>query len=550
MIAKSSNIKILAMLLALTMLFALVSCQKNESTATESNNNSAKENSSTEGTEKSGDSNFNPTGYPIVNEKVTIKITGPKNVLSDSWKDTIMVKEIEEKFNIILDCNEYSAEEWSVQKGLIFASEDLPDLFVSAGFSLAEVADYGSQGFLIPLNDLIEKYGENTKVVFKKNPAMKSMSTSPDGNIYTLLIGSAIPANLSNRNWINEVWIKNVGMEYPKTLDDLYNLFKAFKEQDANGNGNPNDEIPTSGRVLDEIILNALGIPVKSSSGLNFYLKDGTPTVICTDDLFKVYLEYMRKFYAEELLDNATFIQSFEELTAKIAEGRVGAYQVAAPWLYESEKTAWDYMYFGGLTSEYNNKPIVGASNGIDAVGNVAITNVNKYPEATYRLLDYFYSDEGSTFGFIGSENVGWKWEDKSAGTWSRVIPEGWTDTDEAYRHRVLIIAGFNIYRDKDWKLFKPTGNNIWLYEQYEKYAMPYFADVFPNVVFTEEEQKKRSTLTTDINSYVNESVVRFIIGEIDIESGWSTFQETLKNMGIDDVVKIYTEAYNRYSRN
>jgi len=396
----------------------------------------------------------------------------------------------------------------------------------------------------------LKKYGEHTKAVFKKNPAMRSLSTSPDGNIYTLLIGSAIPANLANRNWINEVWIKNVGKEYPKTLEDLYELFKAFKEQDANGNGNPNDEIPTSGRVLDEIILNALGIPVKGSSGLNFYLKDGTPTVICTDDLYKVYVKYMRKFFAEELLDNATFIQSFDELTAKIAEGRVGAYQVAAPWLYESEKTAWDYRYFGGLTSEYNNKPIVGASNGIETGGNVAITSVNKYPEATFRLLDYFYSDEGSTFGFIGSENVGWKWVDEAAGTWQRVIPEGWTDTDEAYRHRVLIIAGFNIYRDKDWKLFKPTGNNVWLYEQYEKYAMPYFTDVFPTLVFTEEEQKKLSTLTTDINSYINESVVRFIIGENDIESGWNTFQETLKRMGIDDVVKIYTDAYNRYIKN
>ena len=72
--AKLSYFKILAVLLALTMLFALAGCQRSERTSSEGNNNLAKENSSTNDTEKGKDSNFNPTGYPIVNEKITIKI--------------------------------------------------------------------------------------------------------------------------------------------------------------------------------------------------------------------------------------------------------------------------------------------------------------------------------------------------------------------------------------------------------------------------------------------------------------------------------------------
>lgn len=37
-----------------------------------------------------------------------------------------------------------------------------------------------------------------------------------------------------------------LGLSMPETTDDLYNIFKAFKEQDANGNGSPDDEIPFS----------------------------------------------------------------------------------------------------------------------------------------------------------------------------------------------------------------------------------------------------------------------------------------------------------------
>ena len=542
---KARLLSTLALLLIMALTLTLAACQPSGTTAGTTAGTAAQTTAAAT-TAKLPD-NFNPTGYPIVNNKITLTVTGARVALCQSWKDLIMVKEIEQKFNITLDCKEYSAEEWKTQKGLLFASANVPDLFVSSGFSLLEIADYGAQGFLLPMNNLISQYGANTKAVFAKNKDMERLCTSPDGKIYNLVEGSAIPANLANRNWINEKWIANVGLTYPKTLDDLYTVLKAFKDQDANKNGDPNDEIPASGRVLDEIVLNALGFPLRTYSGFSFYLKNGVPAPICVDSLYKTYLEIMKKYYKEGLLDSTTFIQTNEELQAKIAQGRVGAYAIAAPWLYEKAETAWDYRYFGGLTSQYNSTPIVGGSNGLIAQGRVSIGSKNKYPEATFRLLDYFYSSEGSTFGFIGSENVGWAWVDKAKGTWKRVLPTDWKDTDEAYRNGKLIINGFNIYRDTSWQLFQPTGNNIWLYDQYAKYAVPNLKDVFPPIVFTAAEQKELATLTTDLTSYIDDNTVRFILGEQDIASGWDSFQQTLKTMGIDKVMAIYKTAYNRY---
>ena len=480
-------------------------------------------------------------------ETITLTVSGARNSLCASWEDLQMIAGIEERFGIVLECQEYSSEDWQVQKGLLFASGDIPDLFLSAGFSFNEAADYGSQGFLLPLNDLIEQYGENTKAVFEKNPALKRLATSPDGNIYGLIEGSAIPANMANRNWINEQWIENLGLEFPETLDDLYEVLVAFRDQDANQNGDPNDEIPVSGRVLDEIILNALGIPTKTSSGRALYLKDGVPTMIAMDEKYKTYLEIMHQYYEEGLLDSATFVQTGDELNAKIAEGRVGAYTLAAPWLMESEETAWDYRYFGGLTSEWNDEKMIGATSGVNNTIAVAISTSNPYPERTFEMLDWFYSDEGSTYGFIGDENVGWKWDDEATGTWSRVLPEDWTDTDEAYRVGRLVIIGMNIYRDADWKLFQPTGNNIWLYDQYTDYAVPYFKDVFPSVVLTEDELDAIAGIETDLESYITDAVVRFVVGEESIEEGWSNFQNTLKNIGAEEYVRVYTQAYERY---
>lgn len=490
------------------------------------------------------------TGMAVAEEReiIEITVTGSRNAYCDNWEDTEFAKSVLERFGIKLIDQSFSSEEWTVQYGLLFASGELPDLFVNTGWNMNTVSDYGSQGFLLSLNDLIETSGVYCKAVFDANPDMQRIVTSPDGNIYCLVNGSAIPANMANRNWINEKWIENVGMTYPETLEDLYAVLCAFRDQDANGNGDPSDEIPASGTILHEIVLNALGIPTKSSSGAGFYVNaEDEVTMIATDALYKVFLTYMHQYYEEGLLDSATFVQSGSEFNAKIGEGRVGAYTLAAPWLYESEETAWDYRYFGGLTSEYNSNKIVGASSGVDSWAAVAISASCAHPERVFEMLDWLYSDEGSTVGFIGEENVGWKWVNEAEGDWARVLPEGWTDSDEAYRGGTLTILGLNLYRSEEWKLFKPTGNNVWLYDQYTDYAVPYFTSAFPSVVLTEEELDSISGIATDIESYVTDATTRFIVGEEDIESGWDTFQNTLRSMGVEDYTAVYAEAYARF---
>ena len=55
-------------------------------------------------------------------------------------------------------------------------------------------------------------------------------------------------------------------MEYPKTVEELYETLKAFKEKDANGNGDSTDEIPVSGDTNasgDLEVMSAFGLPVE-----------------------------------------------------------------------------------------------------------------------------------------------------------------------------------------------------------------------------------------------------------------------------------------------
>ena len=80
--------------------------------------------------------------------------------------------------------------------------------------------------------------------------------------------------------------------------------------------------------------------------------------------------------------------------------------------------------------------------------------------------------------------------------------------------------------------------------------VIPYMeSDPFPKeyLNFTEEQQYILDNKWTEIDTYVKKMRIEFMTGVTDIESGWDTYLETLKRMGIEEVVAVYQEAYDAY---
>ncbi|KRE82571.1 ABC transporter substrate-binding protein [Paenibacillus sp. Soil766] len=98
--------------------------------------------------------------------------------------------------------------------------------------------DYASKGAIIPLNDLLDKYGQDIKKAWPKE-AWDYM-TDKDGKIWGIPRG--MPAT-HYPLWIRTDWLKKLNLQMPKTLDELEAVLKAFKEKDPDGNGK-DDTIP------------------------------------------------------------------------------------------------------------------------------------------------------------------------------------------------------------------------------------------------------------------------------------------------------------------
>ncbi len=211
---------------------------------------------------------FNATGYPIVDQAITIKIAGQMSAFTTTWVGNLQLKFLTKLTGINFDPVGYSADAWVAQKSLMFASNNLPDLFVNGNFTSAELLEYGSEGQLIALNKMVDKYGQAITQAFAKVPVSKAMSTSGDGNLYTLPRINQVVRDMHNRYWLNKKWLTTLGLKVPTTLNELYTVYKAFYDGDANGNGNAKDEIPVSGikggSSIDGLVLNALGINSKT----------------------------------------------------------------------------------------------------------------------------------------------------------------------------------------------------------------------------------------------------------------------------------------------
>ena len=468
--------KLWAFILAGCLLLGLAGCQREEK------GDSAPDSQNQSGSGEAKSSNFNASGYPVVKEAASLKICAPLGA-SPTYVGMNLFEHLTKVTGIEFSFEEYSDDVFREKKSLFFGSGDLPDIFMGGEFTDAELLDYGSGGQLLALNDLIEKYGPNIADAFKQIPDAKAMSTSADGKIYALPLINQVPRDLHYRYWISATWLKNVGREAPTTLDEYAEILRAFQKEDANGNGDPSDEIPLTGitgTTVDGLVLTAMGL---NANNPEYQLTaDESGTVFCLNaaDAYKEYLRYMRMLYDEKLLDNDFFVQTNEQMTAKGEAGVLGSFFSAASYVTCGSDIGYDYTQFDALTSSLSSKKMVTAGTGITP-GVTAITAVCRYPEAALRLLDYCYTEEGSIVCRNGEEGVGWEWVDEEKTLWENFVPEGY-DNSQAWRAVVAAPGKISTWLRVDYQNKQNSANALWLNEMTMKYSEPYFVSSFPNL--------------------------------------------------------------------
>ena len=209
--------RIVSLLLAVVMVMALLSgCGGNQNPDTPSNPDSTNtpSDNSTPSPDVSAGDNFNETGFPIVNEPLTLHIMlGIRDV--DSLVDPSempAIQRLEEQTGIHLEWDMVKANDWPTKLNLMFVSGEYPDIILSANTTVDQ-EEYGvTQQLLIPLNDdLTSKYMPNyteRRLAEDSDPCVGLKAS--DGNIYSIgyMVGQYI--NTNAHYFINQLYAAHV----------------------------------------------------------------------------------------------------------------------------------------------------------------------------------------------------------------------------------------------------------------------------------------------------------------------------------------------------
>ena len=239
-----------------------------------------------------------------------------------------------------------------------------------------------------------------------------------DGRMYYENYGSRVPTRAGQILWINVEWLTGLGLAAPQTTDELYEVLKAFKEKDPNGNGKA-DEIPLIGSGDDyfympvELILNAF----VSCDPYHSYFDPAEQEAVCVagTDEFREGLKFCAKLFEEGLIDANCFTRHLNGLSEMVNSPNdlAGAFctdsisdviyqgnpEIMARFVHVPPLTGPDGT---GNALYYSEEPTVG--------GVITGRSTKKDPAAL--LLETMLSEEASLIARYGEEGKDWTFSD------------------------------------------------------------------------------------------------------------------------------------------
>lgn len=500
---------------------------------------------------ESADNNFNETGYPIVNDRITLNVMF---AVRDSdtfakFDEMPALQRLEEQTNIDLEWDMVKGSDWSTKLNLMFASGDYPDLILASnGNGAVDDEEYGvTQQLLVPLEDYIEKYMPTyTERAEAEKSDPRVGLTASDGHVYS--VGNLVGQNIctSAHTFINQEWLNALGLEVPTTVDELTEVLRAFKTQDPNGNGQA-DEIPLemgldTGFTGFRYILPMFGVPADNSYWI--YLDENKQVQFApTQDGFRKALEWLHQMYEEGLTDPELLSQDSNTVDSKLKEGNVGFF------------TLWRLIAMGMDDGVASNSVCImppsaeGTNSLMHRTLEIAspaafVPRTNQNIPATMRLLDTMLETETQFSLYYGEK-------DATDGTGWQYNENGKIDSLDTNSADVYYYLGCNTLFFAPGEYISSTFNmppqrieKTTYCKDYDaaghiqKYANKYL-DIAP---LTAEQVAKAGLTQTDINSTVWEGISNFVSKGVTDDS-WNEFVGKFETMKVGDYVKMYQDA-------
>jgi len=461
-------------------------------------------------------------------------------------------KYISDKFNVKIKPSTTSYNQRNEKLNLLIAANNVPDIFISPGFESKAIYDkWIKEGIVMPISDYSSKYPNVQKVL----DTFSEYAKLSGGKHYGLPIISRFTDldslgenKVSNGHgiWIRQDWLNNLGLEKPKTYMDLYNVAKAFTENDPDQNGKKDTYgITVQGVWWTYPILNMFNASLD-----RFREVDGkyVPENISED--MRAAVNYLHKLHYEGILDpDFAFITEDQKLE-KFISGKTGiiTHNVGGHYttLYNKFKSAYPDK---DPKSLFTWVDVIEGPNGVrrmDGSENFwCLTHIHNNisdikKEKLLSILDFLLSEEGQILTYYGIEGEHYV---KEGDKYVSLLPNNENGEPQTIKD---IDKTANIYHYVFWAV----DNHLMPKSQHQAeidasaatsrqfaWADPLKFMVLDEAVFSTVEKKELYSLTT-------QSLTKMIMStEQDINKEFDEYVEQWKKMKGD----VYIEEANKY---
>jgi putative aldouronate transport system substrate-binding protein len=463
---------------------------------------------------------------------------------------------LEDKFNIDMVFNHPPAGQTGEQFNLMVASGDLTDVITYGWLGVpGGPAKVLEDGTLVPLTAYMKEGKIPALAAFyKKYPEALKQAVTDDGEQYMFPFSRpAINLRINGGPAIRYDWLQKVGLELPTTIEEWYTALKAFKENDVNGNGDPDDEIPLFSHQQDQSLRDIFPVAWEVRKG--FCVNDGRIVYGPIQPGYKDYLTEMAKWYAEGLIDPDYITNDNQARDAKMTSDRVGAIfawmngvlgkfntMMADHPTFDLRGTAWPKAD-DGISYSGNNAWVGWVSGGGTAIG-----ATNKNIETTLKVLDYPYTEEGNLLFNFGEEGVSYTMVDGEPRFTDLILnnPDGLAATNAlaVFAHASTgVSTGFA----QDARYASQIRSSIPQQAAAEiEWAKSTDGILPPPLSPPTEDSALLNKIMGEAATYVDEYTNKVIMGLSSIED-FDEFVTTLKKMGIGEAEAIMQKSYESY---
>ena len=499
--------------------------------------------------------------FPAGAEETTLKVWCIQSSATTDYATNTQSAWMKEQTGIEVNYVDVPQSGWVDSFRNYVLSGETADIYLY-DFDTNEISALSEMGAVLPLEDLIREYAPNISALFEKNAGIVNALTAPDGHIYSLFGRTYNQLEFTQKVYVNRDWLATyeqaTGKGIPETTEEFRNMLIYFRDNDMNGNGKADDEIPMLGANGIDAVYYFLGSYIPANSAEAFGCtsnNEGKLVFQYNTEEFKNALQFIKELYDDGLYSADSFtldVNNRYSYTSgsrtDVRAGVVSGATLSAVVQLSGEEDSMNY-------DSYIAIPPVAGPNGVRTIvsrgaetivmrGAISATCAD--PVTAIKWLDYCFSEEARKFSVYGGlEGIDWQLEDGK--------------TLEGDGQVVAIIGGFKdnhcwqgdhcisyqLIEDDFTKMdARDISRNSALATYRANLAYRPYAVTreWPPIVWAGDQKEiayEYSELNTAIQQTMTNYYTQVILGTKNLEGDWDAYTAELETIGVTRFVEL-----------